>query len=278
MAQSFVADKNYLERPELEAFLTADAGNRLVLSDWSAIEAHAGNPIKNAARSLRIASKYPQQILVLRNSRQILELGEILPPFRFDMVNWHLTRRFPIYCEHLLKAEAGSKENISILMKQGEKASQHLASLIPNMPLMVDLIARLSEATSLATIRARRSQNGAIPHDDALELLRSIYDIGTRVASQLKGVPPVSRNPAAASRHVAFRFAIALRLFALWWTEQGGGLKEVKPEKLRNDFVDLIYVTVATYWDGFLTAEKKMLGIYEETRYIANNIFLQMRD
>jgi hypothetical protein len=278
MPQSLVADKNYLERPELEAFLRSDPDNRVVLHDWSAIEAHAGNPIKNAARSLSIVSRYPHQVLVLKNSREIMELGEIPPPLRFDMVNWRLTRRFPIFCDHLAKAHAGDQSHLAILIERGRKAQQRLADLLPATALLVDLIGRLSESTSLATIKARRSQNEAIPHEDALELLRSIYDIAKRVASSLKSIPPVSNNPAAASTHPAFRFAIALRLFALWWAEQGGGLKEAKPEKLRNDFVDLVYVTAATYWDGFLTAEKKMLDIYGETVYIANNIFLQMED
>jgi hypothetical protein len=72
------------------------------------------------------------------------------------------------------------------------------------------------------------------------------------------------------------RFAIAMRLFALWWAVNGtGGLRDIKPERLRNDLVNLMYVSCATFWDGFLSSERKMLDIYEEVVFIADDVLLR---
>jgi hypothetical protein len=277
MALSVVPDKNYLETAELDYFLKSDAENRVVLHDFSAIESLAGNPIKNLGKSMGIVSRYPGQVLVLHNASKLMMLGEIKPEYRFDMVEWGQTKAFEQYCADIKKAEAGDLKYVEILGEHAKAAKEHLDKMLATVPLMAELIDSLAKVTSVEAIKARRDKTGtAMPLRDGIAILQSIYAIASAIAGRRTIAPTLPREPARAARHYVFRFAIALRLYALWWAEQGTALKDVKPTRLRNDFVDLMYVTCATYWDALFTNEEKMALIYSETCYLAEDIFGKM--
>ncbi|SRR5258708_7131719 len=277
MPKSVVADKNFLETPDLEEFLKEHPDNRVVLHDFSAIESFVGsNPLKNLVRTLSVVSRYPHQVLVLKNQSKLIDMGEINPLFRFDMVDWAQTRGFHTYADDLRKAEAGEAARVALVAEHSQFASAHLQQMLDSMPLMTKLIQQLGIGTPASVVKVRRQRDMAIPRDDAMAILRSIYDIARIIAGTRKRIPAIPDQPSKASRHFVFRFAIALRMFALWWAEQGGGLDEVNPKKLRNDFVDLMYVTCATYWDGFFTKEEKMQKIYDESCYLTDDIFAKI--
>ena len=273
---SVVVDKNYLEAPELERFLTENSANRAILHDFSAIEAHVGNPIKNLVKSMSILARYPYRVFVLRSARDLIAMGEILPHHRFSMVDWEQTREFPQYCDDLARAAAGDPERMAAVEKHAAAATEHLQKMLDITAHTTEFIETLGKATPPEALDARRNKDGlSIPTNAAWALLESIYIIADAFARRASGAS-LPKVPARASHHYVFRFAIAMRIYALRWAEHGGGLKEIKPERMRNDLVDLMYVTCATYWDDFLTKEGKMADIYGETRYLAEEIFAKM--
>jgi hypothetical protein len=62
-----------------------------------------------------------------------------------------------------------------------------------------------------------------------------------------------------------FRYSTAVFVFVIKWITNGG-IGGVKPDRLRNDIVDLTYITYATYFDGLLTKDAKAAGIYRDTK------------
>lgn len=52
-----------------------------------------------------------------------------------------------------------------------------------------------------------------------------------------------------------------------------GGAEDVKPEKLRNDMVDVTFATYATFFDGILSCDKKTNQLYQDTCGILNAVF-----
>jgi hypothetical protein len=62
-----------------------------------------------------------------------------------------------------------------------------------------------------------------------------------------------------------FRYAICGYAWVLKRIEDGGAGK-TKPEKLRNDVIDVNFAAYATYFDGLLTADKRAAEIYAERR------------
>jgi len=277
MPTSAVVDKNYLENPDLELFLREHAENKVLLHDFSAIESLAGNPLKNLCRTLSIVSKFPGQVLILKNSRTLLAMGAIRPEFRFDMVDWPQTRTFGEYCEDLRKAEAGDESRRKQVAAHAHAANDHLEKMLTIVPLMTELIGRLAATTDREVLEARRKGGIAMPVKGGAKLLDEAFDIASAIAERGNA----ARIPAQvdeAAQHYVFRFALALRLFALRWAEAGSDIRQAKHETLRNDFVDLMYITCATYWDDFLTSEKKMASIYSETTFLVNELLTQLPD
>ena len=68
------------------------------------------------------------------------------------------------------------------------------------------------------------------------------------------------------------RYAVSAYLLTLQWISDGGP-GNVKREKLRNDYVDMHYVAYATFYEGLLTRDAKMKGIYEEICFVLENVF-----
>lgn len=62
-----------------------------------------------------------------------------------------------------------------------------------------------------------------------------------------------------------FRCALGLYLLALDWVARSG-YGGVRPERLRNDFVDVTFAVYASYFDGILSADEKLLRLHGELR------------
>lgn len=54
-----------------------------------------------------------------------------------------------------------------------------------------------------------------------------------------------------------------------------GGAKQVKPTNIRNDLIDVIFAAYATYFDGILSADKKLNTIYRGARFALDNVFIR---
>jgi hypothetical protein len=64
-----------------------------------------------------------------------------------------------------------------------------------------------------------------------------------------------------------FRHALCAYLLHVRWIKNGGQ-KNVKPEKIRNDLVDVIFCSYATFFDGMLTHDKKLASLHDESRAV----------
>jgi hypothetical protein len=53
-----------------------------------------------------------------------------------------------------------------------------------------------------------------------------------------------------------------------------GGAHQAKPERIRNDLVDVTFAVFATYFDGLLTGDKKIDEIYHETDWVLTHVFV----
>ena len=60
-----------------------------------------------------------------------------------------------------------------------------------------------------------------------------------------------------------FRVALCGLLLSLRWASVGGA-SNVKVERIRNDMVDIHFAAYATIFDGLLTNDQKLSGIYRE--------------
>lgn len=68
-----------------------------------------------------------------------------------------------------------------------------------------------------------------------------------------------------------FRFALCSVILVLRWVE-GGGQLQTKPERVRNDMVDVNFAAYGTYFDGIMTNDRKMLSIFDEASFVLKEI------
>jgi hypothetical protein len=85
------------------------------------------------------------------------------------------------------------------------------------------------------------------------------------------GVAELPRGPEVRNTFI-FRYALCGYASILKRIADGGAGK-AKPDKLRNDVIDVNYAAYATYFDGLLTADKRAGEIYAEADFLLREVF-----
>jgi hypothetical protein len=87
--------------------------------------------------------------------------------------------------------------------------------------------------------------------------------------------PQVSQTPSGPEVRdtFIFRFAICAYALALQAIETGGAGRAV-PQKLRNDYVVVNFVAFASFFDGFMSANKKAQGIHAVATFLLREIIV----
>lgn len=95
-------------------------------------------------------------------------------------------------------------------------------------------------------------------------------------ASMFRSHPQVAHLPNAIELPNRFIFRVALCTYLLGhrWMSVGGA-KQVKPGNIQNDLIDVIFAAYATYFDGILSADKKVNAIYQDARFALDNVFVR---
>lgn len=262
-----VVDANFLRHPALEVYLRQDPNNQVVLTDYACIECYKGNSARNMRYSLGIVSKYPEQVMVLRGTREIVRLQAESRPTPADLVDPIQSGEFREFCRAVQAAVEGNAALMGRLLRIGEIANAQLAGMqgkSPDLAKAILQIARTFEPRHLAELRAR----GPVSSGTVDVIARNTMLLA---ASFFRSHPDVSTSPAAdrVRDTFVFRFALSAQLLVVRWLVEGG-VEGVGDDKLRNDVVDATYVAYATLFDGILSRDRKLLDIYEEAL-----IFLQ---
>ena len=121
-----VIDRNFLQEPELRAFLAASKKNRAVLTDYAAMEAFKGDAIANIASATQILRDFPKRVIVLKSTRFIPMLKGRRCGYTRRMIDWDQTRGFPEWCRYLERALAGDKTLQRQILENGKEADAHL--------------------------------------------------------------------------------------------------------------------------------------------------------
>jgi hypothetical protein len=265
-----VIDANFLRSPALDQYLLGNMENQVVFTDYACMECYKGNALENIRRSLDIVSKYPEQVIVLRGTREIIRSqanGDLMPS---DLVDFQQTTEFRNFCCHVRAALEGNVGLRSQLLNLGEVANAHFYQMrndASGVAVAIRQVAQSFRPTQLAELRGR----GPLSNETGDVIIRNIL---TLAALLFKAHPDVPKLPTADRLRDAlvFRFALAAQLLVVRWLTDGG-VDTVDLNRLRNDMVDMTYVAYATLFDGILSNDRKALEIYDEAVFFLRNIF-----
>lgn len=269
-----IIDANFFRDPELETYLSSDKENIVVFNDFACMESYKGDAIKNVSKSIEIVSKFPNQVIVLKGTRDVVNL--ILSPSGFHLLeDPKQTRGFKRFCQDVQRAVCGDKMRAEIILRKGQLASKRLDAMIEESTKIAKAIKMLEKSFQPSHLKVLRKRD-KLP---SKVIDKIFHDIISFAVILFKIHPDISELPSAPQirNTYLFREAISSYLLALWWIAEGGP-RNVSAEKLRNDVVDMSYVTYATFFDGLLTKDNKMQQIYKDACFwIEKFCYLEQR-
>jgi hypothetical protein len=89
-----IADRNYLQSPKLRDYLAESRKNRVILTDYAAMEAFKGDAFLNIVTATEIIREFPKQVVVLKSTSVISTLKGRRCGFTRRMVDRDQTRGF----------------------------------------------------------------------------------------------------------------------------------------------------------------------------------------
>jgi hypothetical protein len=260
-----VVDSNVLQSTMLRSYLSRSQTNFAVLTDYAAMEAYKGETLTSIFRSMEILSDFPRQVIVLKTTGLVCGLSGRRSGLQRRMIDQEQTRGFQKYCRHLRGAEFGDVNLREQLLDMGREADAQMQRMLSDatmLPGTIDGIATAFTNTELKIIRA----GSPIPS----QLVRKFFESVLGMAQSLYAShprPTVVRDARELPNTFLFRMAVCALVWALDWISVGGP-KNVRPDKMRNDLVDLNFAAFATYFDGLLSMDQKPLRIYERAAFV----------
>jgi hypothetical protein len=267
-----VVDSNFLQSDGLRRYLAKSNQNYAVLTDYAAMEAYKGDTLRSIYRSMEILSRYPRQVIVLKGTQAVCGLRGRRAGLQRRLIDERQTQGFGEFCRDLRAAQNGDPSFRKQILAHGRAATAHMDEIISDaagLPEAIDEVAKNYTGAELRILR-----NGSPLTEEILDKL--IHGILLLAADLMKKHPQVTNFPKATElpNTYIFRDALCAYLLTLRWIEVGGA-RNVKPEKMLNDIVDISFAAYATYFDGLLTADKKLSHLYEEAKYLLDSFFLR---
>jgi hypothetical protein len=268
-----VIDANFFQDSGLEAYLSADQQNFAVFTDFACMESYKGNALISIQKSMEIVSRYPAQVVVLKPTREIIKSQHTTAATSsVSLEDLAQTSGFRQFCEDIRLAGTGNHEFTAQVQALGQEASRHFDLMQEDSSKLVAGIQLLSASLRSDHVRSLRKREPFSP-EAADEMVRRMLMPASMMMEKHSDVSDVPRKVSELRGSYIFRYSVAAYLLATRWISDGGA-KYVKPEKLCNDVVDMTYVAYATFFDGLLSRDKKVTEIFEETRFLLDEVFV----
>jgi hypothetical protein len=261
--QSKVVDQNYLREPNAELHRFLSSGNLAVLSDYATMEVYKGNSLLNIRRSLEIVSKYPDKVLVLRPTQVVIRVTQAgkRPAARL-LIDSELTSDFGDFCSQVYALDQTRlSPELALFESKSRQANDFYRDRLDFAQMVLDAIDTYRIAFSREEFKIIRKGVTFTP-----ELLDKMEDHVFAVAMrfmQLNGF--LLRTARQATHNFIFRWSVAAYFLVIGWLSDGG-YQALPLQKMQNDIIDMTYVTYATYFDGLLSKDNKMMEIFRLTK------------
>jgi hypothetical protein len=250
-----VIDSNYLQCEQLRAYLASSGDNQAVITDYAAMEAHKGDTLKSIYKSMEVLCEFPEQVVILKSTIIVCGLRGKDADLRQPLIDRDQTDGFPTYCQQLRAAKEGDVALERDILEHGRVATAQMVRGQADVAIMPEVFADMATVFTKDEISILRHRT---PLTEAIldKLMRNTMMLA---ANFFKNHPNAGWLPAARDlpHTFIFRFSLCAYLLLLDWIAQGSP-SIIKPQKLRNDMVDLNFATFATYFDGLLSADKKL--------------------
>jgi len=267
---NLVIDSNQLQTSQLQRFLENSPTNFAVLPDFSAMEAYKGDALKSIFKSMTVLAEFPAQVVILKGSTKVCGLSGRRKGLRRRLIDESQTRGFPEYIRALRLAEGGNVRLQSEIIKLSESANEHMEKMrleAQNIRGAIDVLGRLYTKEERGLLRTRDEYTPELTD----KLIRNVLELAGMI---FRDSPAVRRLPSYHELPNTFIFRVTLAFYLMGITRFAhGGLRDLSPEKLRNDFVDMMLVAYGTFFDGVMSSDSNVNRMFTEVCLLLSALF-----
>lgn len=265
-----VIDSNCLQSDELRTFLQKSNNNFAVLTDFAAMEAYKEDTLTVIYKSMEIVSKYPKQVLILKGSAKVCGMNGKPKGLQRRLIDDAETKDFPRYIKALARGRNGDLRIQQGLRSRRLYSQAHFDKMLndaTDMKPVFDTLAKLYSKEERKIIRDSQPYTSGMIEKlgtTLIEMSGSIF----RSSPLVRRIPTFEELP----NTFLFRAALCCYLMAI---RRGalGGLSDAKPERLRNDMVDMAFVAYGTYFDGILSKDRNVNRMYQDACIMLAGLF-----
>jgi len=259
-----VIDTNSLASEELHAFLSASKQNRAVLPDYVAMERFKPDNLQALRDGLSVLKPFADQVVILKGTGEISGLNPDEQTFPAAMIDAEQTEAFGEFCQLLDQALDGDE---AILGQLRERASWAQAQMAVVLAGSSDFPADLAEfeAFFTATDLTHMRRGGTLT-----PAMHNKFDnaVGAIAHSVFQKAPVPLTYPSAENwpNHFILRNAFCNGVYMLSFIQRGIGAR--RPEKARNDVVDILLATYGTYFNGVMSNDELTNHVHHIGRFL----------
>ena len=258
-----VVDTNCLKSDELKEYLS-DPSNTVVIPDFAVLETLKIANAKGISDQLALPAERSTQVKVLKTTHAVSGLrarrrSRGLQRRLFDKGQ---TAALKSFCDNVEGAKNGDEALQRQLAEKCRLATLDLDKIAKGQDTFAANLAEHAKNYTDTELKILRKGGPITP-----ELFDKITDQIFKLALWLfaahpyfKELPDFKTLPNA----FLFRFAVAGYVVALRCLKEGGA-KGASKENIRNQMVDAMFATYATYFDGILTKDQRCKEVYETT-------------
>lgn len=257
----YVVDSNYLSNQKLVEFLKKSTSNFAVIPEFVAMEMYKGGSFERIDNALRVLSKFPNQVLIMKGGRKLLGLRGKSKGLQRRIIDEAQTKGFSDYIKKFELAVAGHQGYQKAILEHSKFADTHFEQMLSDTEEIKDAVHLISERFSKAD-RARIRNNNLADPDLNEKIIRVSFEITAEV---LKNPELNIRIPTYEELPNTYYYRVILASFLLGLVrESESGVKAVGTKKYRNDMVDMTIISAATYFDGLMTDDERMKSMFEK--------------
>jgi hypothetical protein len=261
-----VIDTNGLQDHKLERYLARDRRNIAVIPDAVLMETFKKNAVVSVDRATAILRRFARQTVILKRPDKILRISTRTSGLGPRMIDSKQTAAFQSFSSFVANARRPGLERDYIEDSQRE-AEINMAFLLENakqFPRIFAMITGLFTSDELIELRDRSPRSASTQ----IKLLELMFE-QTRVLYKKGGIeeqywPKTFKD---ATNTFPFRYALCVTLLFSHWVHEGKPMAK-KPEKIVNDIIDVNVSAMATFFDGVLSNDARVLSLHSEARYL----------
>lgn len=260
-----LVDNNFADRVGMRDFLGASRANLVALPSTVFEEWFKARNPETTRRVQQIACAHPDQIVILKDTRDLLHMSGRPRGLLLRLIDRKQTRDFAPYCDTVVNAPM-TPELAAHFEAHRDHTQRIMDALLPEARKMMRLFAAWDQELSTSQ---RNELNGIIEADRKLSLgLQELtFHKAAKLGSSLFTAHKVTRAnvPTTVSEMVnllAFRYG-ALMVALYIRLRNTGGTDVSSDKKVLNHLMDIKIAAQATYLDGFMTREPDLHYTYQ---------------